>query len=177
MLPIALPDRRFMQLCWVVPDLDVAMASWTKTTGVGPFFRAHVTSYDNPMYRGKPTIPPPFEAALAQAGDIQIELVCQKDDTPSVFRDVVPLGQSGFHHTCLYSDSYDRDVGFYEKAGFKVIFSGLMMGYRVCWIDTTPALGFMVEILTKNPTADAVFETIRSGGHNWDGRDPVRRLG
>jgi len=30
-------NRNFMQMCWVVPDLDQAMATWTHTTGVGPF--------------------------------------------------------------------------------------------------------------------------------------------
>ena len=31
-------NRNYMQLCWVVPDLDAAIARWLATTGAGPFF-------------------------------------------------------------------------------------------------------------------------------------------
>jgi hypothetical protein len=35
MQSIVNPDQRFMQMCWVVPDLQAAVSSWVATTGVG----------------------------------------------------------------------------------------------------------------------------------------------
>jgi len=167
---------RFMQVCWVVPDLHVAVNHWVNTAGVGPFFLFEKVEFDNPVYRGKPTENIDIIAAMAQAGDVQIELVSQKDDKPSIFRDVVPAGKTGLHHMALYCKDYDADLAAYTKAGSVVAFSGLMMGARTCWIDTTATLGFMVELIEANPVADHVFEQFRSAAQNWDGENPLRSL-
>src|SRR3546814_16573859 len=65
---------------------------------------------------------------MAQAVDMQIERVCQNDEQPSFWRDVVPAGQSGLHHMALYCQNYDADLAAYTDAGIEVAFSGLMMG-------------------------------------------------
>lgn len=174
--PPAVGNRRFMQLCWVVPDLHAAVNHWVNTAGVGPFFLFEKVIFDNPVYRGKPTDNVDIVAAMAQAGDVQIELVCQNDNRPSIFRDVVPAGKAGLHHMALYCSDYDADLAAYAKAGAAVAFSGLMMGARTCWIDTTATLGFMVELIEANPVADAVFEQFRSAARDWDGSSPLRSL-
>lgn len=177
MIDLALRNRRFMQLCWVVPDIHAAMAAWTRTAGVGPFFLFDQVTYDEPVYRGQPTQFCDITAAIAQAGDVQIELVCQNDDRPSIFRDVVPRGRAGFHHMALYCKDYEAELAAYRAAGAELVFSGLMMGYRVGWVDTTATLGYMTEILTANEIADSVFAQIREAAVDWDGSQPVRRLG
>src|SRR3546814_17974725 len=63
------------------------------------------------------------------------------DEQPSFWRDVVPAGQSGLHHMALYCQNYDADLAAYTDAGIEVAFSGLMMGNRVCWVDTRAQLG------------------------------------
>lgn len=176
MIPLYLPNRHFMQMCWVVPDLEAAMAAWTKTAGVGPFFLFERLEFGDPHYRGKPAASPDISAAMAQAGDIQVELVCQHDDSTSFWRDIVPAGRTGLHHLALYSRDYEGDVAAYTGAGAEVAFSGLMMGNPVCWIDTGPQMGFMVEIINANETADAVFAQFRAAAADWDGSDPVRTL-
>ena len=177
MLPTSLRNRNIMQLCWVVPDLKAAVESWVKTQGVGPFFWFEQIVFDEPLYRGKAAEPVNVSAAMAQAGDVQIELVCQHDDRPSFWRDLVPAGKSGFHHVAIYVDDYDAEVGTYLQNGAQIAFSGKMMGSPVCWIEANPSQGFMVEVITKNPVADAVFGQIRAAGQNWDGKDPIRTLG
>lgn len=169
-------NQRFMQMCWVVPDIQVAINNWTKTTGVGPFFLFEKVTFENAIYRGRPNDFVDITAAMAQAGDVQIELVCQNDDRPSIFRDVVPAGKCGFHHMALYCTDYDAELAAYIQSGSEVAFSGLMMGARTCWIDTTATLGFMVELIEANPVADTVFEQFRSAAQNWDGKSPVRSL-
>jgi len=169
-------DRRFMQFCWVVPDLEAAIDSWVRTAGVGPFFFFEKVVFENGRYRGKPAQMPDHKAAIAQAGDVQIELVCQTVDEPSIWRDVVPKGRSGFHHAALYCEDYDATLAAYTATGAELAFAGLMLGNRTCWIDTTSTLGFMVELVQKNPIADSIFGQIRAAGESWDGKDPIRRL-
>lgn len=165
-----------MQMCWVVPDLQAAMVSWTRTAGVGPFFFFDTVPFEKAHYRGRPD-KLDIQAAIAQAGDVQIELVCQKDDRPSVFRELVPPGRSGFHHAALYCSDYDANLAAYTKAGAEVAFNCLMMGARTSWVDTTPTLGFMVELIEANPIADSIFAQFRAAAQDWDGKDPVRTLG
>lgn len=175
--PKPFPDTGFMQLCWVVPDLQAAMAAWTQSTGVGPFFFFESVPFEAPVYRGRPAQDVHITAAMAQAGDVQIELVRQHDDRPSVFRDMFAAGQGGFHHAALYCADYDASLAAYTEAGAEVAFHCLMMGSRTCWIDTRPSLGFMVELIEANPVADSVFAQFRAAADGWDGRDPVRTLG
>jgi hypothetical protein len=165
-----------MQMCWVVPDIDAAMAQWARTAGVGPFFYFGKVPFVDPIYRGKPGADIDFTAAIAQAGDVQIELVCQKDNTPSIWRDVVPAGQSGFHHAALYCQDYDATLAAYAAEGAELALSIKMMGARTSWLDTTPSLGFMVELIEANPIADSIFGQIRAAGEAWDGTNPVRTL-
>jgi Glyoxalase/Bleomycin resistance protein/Dioxygenase superfamily len=170
-------ETRFMQMCWVVPDLDRAIADWVRTAGVGPFFVFEQVPFDNPVYRGQPTTSPDIRAAMAQAGEMQVELVELRHDGPSVWTDVVGRGGAGLHHTALVCEDYDAQVAAYAAAEAEVAFSGLMMGAPVCWVDTTKTLGFMVELITANPIAAAVFAQIREAAEHWDGKDPVRTLG
>jgi hypothetical protein len=170
------PDQRFMQVCWVVPDLHAAVNHWVQSTGVGPFFLFESVSFEQPCYRGKPAQCPDICAAMAQAGDVQIELVCQRDAQPSVWRDVVPAGASGLHHMALYCSDYDASLAAYTRQGAQVAFSGLMMGSRVCWIDTSATLGFMVELIEANTVADTVFSRFREAATAWDGKDPLRAM-
>lgn len=171
------PDKRFMQMCWAVPDVKVAMESWTRSTGVGPFFYFESVPFEAPHYYGKPCDAVPVKAGMAHAGDIQIEVMAQDNDSPSFIHDVVPYGKTGLHHMALYCKDYDANLAAYLDAGAKVAFNIIMMGSRTCWLDTTAELGFMIELIEANPTADYVFGQFREAAQNWDGKDPVRTLG
>ena len=64
-----------MQSAWVVDDLDAAVDAWLKV-GIGPFFFVEYAPelFENSTYRGSPS-PISMKIALAQAGDMQIELI------------------------------------------------------------------------------------------------------
>ena len=49
-------NRRFMQHCWVVDDLDAAVDDWVRRTGVGPFHMFGEVSVENALHRGKRTL-------------------------------------------------------------------------------------------------------------------------
>jgi hypothetical protein len=176
MIP-AMRNRDYMQLCWVVTDLEAAIDHWIKTTGAGPFFIFGEVHFTDSNYRGKPMDIQPMHAAMGQFGDTQIELVQPLADEPGIWTDLVPFGKSGFHHTGLYCTDYDAQRAAYLEAGSEMAFEGLMMGAKTCYIDTSPQLGFMTELVTANPVAEQVFGAIRSASEGWDGKDPVRSLG
>jgi hypothetical protein len=170
-------NKNFMQLCWVVPDLEAAIDHWVTFAGAGPFFIFEELHFENSLYRGAPMDIAPCRAAIGQFGDVQIELVVQTGDGTGLWGDVVPKGQLGFHHAGLYCTDYAAERAAYTASGNEVAFEGLMMGAKTCYIDTVKTLGFMVELITANPVAAHVFEQFRSAAQGWDGRNPIRTLG
>jgi hypothetical protein len=170
-----LPSRNFMQICWVVPDLQAAIDGWVRASGVGPFCWFDNVPFVNGRYRGKPAAFPDIKAAIAYAGDMQIELVCQDNDEPSIFRELVPRGRSALHHMGVYCTDYEAEQDAYLKAGAELAFEGTVRGVRTCWLDTTPTLGFMVELLEPHPTRAEGFAKMHEAAQNWDGKNPIIR--
>jgi hypothetical protein len=170
-------NKDYMQLCWVVPNLEASIEHWVRSTGAGPFFVFESLSFEDSTFRGSRADIQPCRAAIGQMGDMQIELVEPTDEGPGLWTDVVPMGQLGFHHVGLYCTDYDSERAAYLADGSEMAFEGLMMGARTCYIDTTPTLGFMTELITANPVAAAVFGQFREASVGWDGNDPVRTLG
>lgn len=170
-------NRAYMQMCWVVPDLDAAIAHWLQATGAGPFFVFSDVHFTESHYRGTPMDVAPHRAAIGQHGDMQIELIQPLDDSPGIWNEVVRFGQAGFHHTGLYCTDYEGEKAQYLASGAELAFEGLMMGARTCYLDTVSTLGFMTELITANPVADQVFGAFRQAAEGWDGSDPIRSMG
>jgi hypothetical protein len=175
MIP-ALRNKNYMQLAWVVPQLEPAIADWVRTAGAGPFFVFEELHFTDSVYRGNPADVQPCRAAIGQHGDMQIELIQPLDHGPGLWTDIVPFGQRGFHHTGLYCTDYEGERAAALKGG-EMAFEGLMMGAKTCYIDTVKTLGFMTELVTANPVAESVFGQIRAAADGWDGSDPIRTLG
>lgn len=170
-------NKQYMQLCWVVPDLEAAIDRWVTQAGAGPFFVFEDVHFENGVYRGTPSDVAPHRAAIGQHGDMQIELICPTENVAGIWSDVVPHGGFGFHHTGLYCEDYEAEKAALLGTGAALAFEGLMMGAKTCYIDTVGTLGFMTELITANPVAAQVFGMFRDAAQGWDGSDPIRRLG
>lgn len=167
------PNRRIIQNSWVVPDIQAAMQHWVESAGIGPFFLVEGITIEEQRHRGRPTnVEVSF--ALAQAGDVQVELVCQHNDAPSAYRDTVPAGTTAFHHVACYCDAYDRDMAAYTDAGAEVAFSGSFGGKRFAYLDTSAELGAMVELIEASDVQAEFFARIRDAAAEWDGQQPIR---
>lgn len=170
-------NRAYMQTCWLVPDLEEAIHRWARTAGVGPFFWFDDVGASEGRHRGAPTPFPASTAAIAYAGDVQIELVCQENDDPGIFRDVYPRGQYGVHHVAVISEDYDADRDAYVAAGAEVAYEAFIGGRtRTCWVDTSADLGFMVELLERSRARDAGFAAMRAAAESWDGKSAITRF-
>lgn len=164
-----------MQICWLVSDLETAIRGWVEQAGVGPFFWFDEVPFTDGRYRGTPAAFPTSTAAIAYAGDLQIELVCQDNDEPGVFRDVYERGQSGLHHMALICQQYEIERDAYISSGAALVFEGRIGNTRTCWLDTTQTLGFMVELLESSEGRLATFANMRAAAQQWDGTEPIRR--
>lgn len=165
---------RILQYAWVVPNLEDAAQHWYETAGVGPFLVNRDLKLGAPLYRGQPSATR-FSTAVAQHGDVQIELVEQLDDTPSAYRDTVAAGKTGFHHIAFIADDYEAALTHYADRGFATACSGQFGDLRFAYVDASAALGHMIEILEDKPAIRAFFGAIRKAADRWDG-DPATLL-
>lgn len=161
-------DQRILQISWVVRNLEEAALRWHRTMGIGPFImNRHITITDA-VHRGQPQ-KTDFSTAIAQAGPVQIELVEQHDDSPSCYRDMIPVGAEAMHHVAFIAKDYDAAVANYTAQGHEIASAGKFGEMRFCYVDTVDSLGHMVEILEDSRAIRAFFAMIARAGEEWDG--------
>ena len=165
-----------MQLAFVPADFDGALKFWTETMGAGPFFALDHVKLDDLKYRGAPA-EIDFSMVLGYWGDIQIELIRQHNDAPSIYKAWRDEGREGLHHVCILVDDMEKARAVCAKAGASVAQEGKVQGGgEVIYVDTGGGPGTLVEILKPGPGTPAFFGMIREAARGWDGQDPLRRL-
>ena len=166
-----------MQLAFVPDDIDAALAHWTKTMGAGPFYRLSHIAADRVLYRGEPT-EIDFSVLIGYWGDIQIELIEQHDDAPSIYTAWRTQRREGLHHVCLAVDDIAHARAVCTAAGARfeqeVFLPG---GVEAFYVDTGGGPGTMVEVIAPSADMKGLFAMMRDAAKDWDGTDPVRDLG
>jgi hypothetical protein len=163
---------------YVVRDIDAALKFWTGELRVGPFFYVPAVKVDWFRYRGTAS-PVEMSIALANSGDLQIELIQQRNDAPSMYRDFLDRHGEGLQHMSYrstdYQSLYDRAVA----AGFSVGHEGQIGGAkgRFAYFETTGHPGTVIEISDVSGSKGRFFERIKAASVDWDGSDPVRVVG
>ena len=166
-----------MQMAYVPSDFDGALAFWTRTMGAGPFFALDHVQLDAVKYKGRPA-QIDFSMALGYWGDIQIELIRQHNDTPSIYKAWRDAGREGLHHVCILVDDMAVARDACAAAGAAIAQEGLVPGGgEVIYVDTGGGPGTMVEILKPAPGGREFFAMMREAARGWDGSEPLRRLG
>ena len=115
-------SRVFGKVCqngYVIRDIEAAMHHWITVMGVGPWFYIEDVKTDWFRHRGKDS-DAKMSIALANSGDLQIELIQPRNDAPSMYREFLDAGHEGLQHMSYWTEDYQ---GLYDKA--------LALGYRV----------------------------------------------
>ncbi|MES2824892.1 MAG: VOC family protein [Pseudomonadota bacterium] len=138
------------QLAFVVKNIDEAMKYWAEVLGVGPFFIKRKIEFSNYIYRGQSTKSPQISIALANSGFIQIELIEQHDNTPSIYKEYLEHSTGGLQHISSWVTTEELRN---KKAEL------LTLGYSIAQECTIPSSGVqLVYFSTENPSANFIFE-------------------
>jgi Glyoxalase/Bleomycin resistance protein/Dioxygenase superfamily len=168
-------EYRFFQLGFVVDDVVDAAGKWARVFGVGPFHVLPVIEQQL-VVRGEPA-PVSVRVAVAQAGPVQIELIEQRDDRPSIFRDWTRGGTCALHQLATVTSDYDSKLAEYERLGYEpAAESHTRAGFRVAYFDTASDFGFYTEVVERTDDLMAQFAAIAETCALWDRTDPVRLL-
>jgi catechol 2,3-dioxygenase-like lactoylglutathione lyase family enzyme len=166
-----------MQLAYVPADFDAALDFWVKVMGAGPFFALDHVKLIDLKYRGEAS-DVDFSMALGYWGDMQIELIRQHNDAPSIYKAWRDAGHEGLQHVCILVDDMAHARAVCAQAGAVVAQEGFVAGGgEVIYVDTGGGPGTMVEILKPGPGSRDFFGMIRDAARGWDGSEPLRRLG
>jgi len=166
-------EYRLFQVGFVVDDLLGTAADWARVFGVGPF---HVLpAMEAPfLYRGTPT-GIKIQVAVTQAGPVQVELIKQHCDRPSIYRDFLEGGRTRFNQLCTVTTDYEAKKAYYEGLGYELAAESPLPP-RAAYFDTFADFGFVTEVVEHSPDFLGSLAGIARTCAEWDGTDPVRIL-
>ncbi|GAA5235371.1 VOC family protein [Verticiella sediminum] len=167
------------QVGYVVSDIEQAMRHWSSVLGVGPWFYKKDAGTTEFRYYGRPSQPPTLSIALANSGDLQLELIQQRDDAPSLYRDSLARAGECAQHVAYWTlDRYDEFAetllarGYVEGHGGRMGIRG-RFGYFL-----HPELpSGMIELSELTGGKGDYFEEIQRACDAWDGASPIRARG
>ncbi|MGY4343374.1 hypothetical protein ACVWW3_008280 [Bradyrhizobium sp. LM2.9] len=150
---------------YVVRDIHAAMKHWIEVMGVGPWYYMDRVKTDWFRHRGENSAVE-MSIALANSGDLQIELIQQRNDAPSLYREFLDSGHEGLQHMSYWSHDYQA---LYDRAfglGYRIGHEGQIGGNkgRFAYFDTQAHPGTVIEISDISGHQGAVLRACQAGG-------------
>jgi methylmalonyl-CoA/ethylmalonyl-CoA epimerase len=169
-----------MQLGFVVPDVDAAANHWARL-GAGPFYLMERVDFADCTYLGRPTAFH-MSVAVGQWGAVQVELIHQHDDVPTIYTDFGGAKRGGLQHVGVMTEDVQADLARLAAHGIAPVQAGTTAnGVRFAYVDTDRIAGAhpggMIELIEHGPGIDGFFAMVKEKSVGWDGSRPVRRLG
>jgi len=157
---------RKLQLAFLVKDMDAALELWTEKLNVAPFVVfEHALGSRHFIHRGERS-PVDLSLALSYVGETQIELICPRNDAPSIYSEALQHGieSARAHHIAFWPDdlaSAWRELtckGFEEVASIRSPAGEV----DVYYLSSPASLGLMVEIVPMNSARRIYFSKIKA---------------
>ena len=167
-----------MQNAFVVNNLEAALDHWTRVMGVGPFFVFERVEFAEVWYRGQSVLDIDLTVAIGYWGSLQIELIRQRNDVPSIYTEFPAREVGGLQHMGVITESVARDLARLKDVGIQPVQYGITAGgLRFAYVSTNQHPGGMIELIESNPRMLKFFSKMQAAAQAWDGSEPVRRLG
>ena len=164
------------QNAYVVHDLEDSIRQWL-SIGIGPWTVLPSFAQTDSCFRGQDTAPV-VSIAFANSGELQIELIHQEDQSPSIYKEFTDGGTTGFHHIAFWSEDFDATMARAQSAGWPVVHSGSGGGMaKFAYLDPGGFTSTVVEVMELNTVTRWMTDLVRDSATDWDGTDPVRSLG
>ncbi len=163
------------QVGYVVKDIEAAMNEWV-VLGVGPWFYVEKVPVENYQYKGH-SHELDMSVALSNSGDIQIELIQQRNSAPSLYLDYPRTVGGGTHHVShwLETDIYEKRFKELHDLGYTVGHSGnIGENGRFAYFINDKLPGTIIEISEMSGFKGEFFQGIADICKKWDGSEPIR---
>lgn len=162
------------QLGFVVRDIESSMKRLTQMQGFGPWlYRKNVISNDF-YYMGRKQDSITINAAFTMSGPMQIELIEQRCETPSTYRDFLSSRGEGLQHWAIWAEDYDDAVNHYAALGLLKTQEGGNAAGRFSYFSDTDSSQPIMEVLELTESRRAFFSSVARQCASWDGSAPIR---
>lgn len=157
-----------MQMGFIVEDMDIAIDFWTKKMNVGPFIKLEGIELIDQYYKGKPA-DLDFSGALSYSGSMQIELIKQHCDTPSLYNEYVNNEKGGLHHLCCLTQDIENDIRILESQGYINLQGGKTQDNgQFAYLDRPERERPIFELTQLSEGGLTFFAMIEEAAKNWD---------
>jgi hypothetical protein len=164
------------QVGYVVRDIEQAMLQWV-STGVGPWHYVEKVPVQDFRYKGTPH-ELQMSVALANSGYLQLELIQQRNDAPSLYLDFLRTAGEGAHHVAYWTEQFDELSRALLASSYTVGHSGSIgMKGRFEYFVNERCPGTIIELSEMSGFKGEYFKAIAETAAHWDGSDPIRRVG
>ncbi len=149
---LALPKVR--QIGIVVRSAPKAAEFYSKTFGIGPWFRPRLSGEQH-FIKGERPIVPDLDFAIAYAGKIQYEIIEHRGGDRTIYYDHLEKYGEGLHHLGFYVNDLDKRLSAYKERGIGVLQSGVLESggdaggsiTKYAYLDTRAIGGVILEII------------------------------
>ncbi len=159
------------QVGYIVDDLLASVQKWYDTTGIGPWYVKEHVPLDYFTYRGKPS-DIDIGIAYAYTGSMQIELITQHNDAPSMYMDFRNTQGEGAQHVCFFPSNYDAAMHKLLDVGMTNVQDGAIQGIRFMYLSESH--GQVIEIADFDDRRQEARQTKITAALEWDGKDLIR---
>lgn len=168
------------QIGYVVHDIEKAMDHWSRVLGVGPWFYKEKVNTTEFTYYGQPSAFPDLSIALANSGGIQLELIQQRNDAPSLYLDFLNTGAQGVQHLAYWT--FEHFDAYREKLlgqGYQEGHAGRMGEGRgrFSYLLHPEMPGNVVELSEMTGGKGEYFAKVAEASAMWDGKESIIRIG
>ena len=176
-MSMALNFGPIMQNGYVVPAIEPAVQHWTEKVGVGPFYLLEHVAFGPAWLRGAP-LRFDISVAIAQWGEVQVELIVQHDAAPSIYTEFIAAHGYGLQHVGVLTEDLDAQTARLRALGVEPVqWGATVAGMRFAYLNSDQHPGGMIELIERGPALDAFFAKVRAAARDWDGTRPLRKVG
>lgn len=161
------------QIGYLVENVEQSIKAWMKHAGVGPWLIIKNIPLDC-QYKGEVS-QPLIDIGIAYSGDVQIELIQQKNEEPSPYLKYFEEKRFGQHHTAFLSDDINADIERAVSQGLEVVCDIKMFdGSRYVYMQS-PLLGddVFLEFIENTDMMQAMFKSGIEKARSWNGEEDI----
>ncbi|MBN1881284.1 MAG: VOC family protein [Deltaproteobacteria bacterium] len=145
---------RLNQLGIVVRDMDRAIEYFSRTFGLGPWFRAGLA--DEEHYRGgTERVSYELDLVMAFSGGVMFELISHLKGDRNLYLEHLEKHGEGLHHLGFFVKDFDRRMEAVREAGIGVLQSGIIKSTgkgggsetKYAYLDTVETGGIIFEYI------------------------------
>ncbi len=147
--PMKFRNNKVTQIGLVVRDIEKTAQAYADLLGVEApdVIITDVVEDAHTRYRGELT-PARAKLAFFHIENITIELI-EPVGAPSTWQETLETKGEGIHHIAFQVQDMEENVALLEKQGARLIQHGDFTGGSYAYVDATPKLGVILELLTS----------------------------